>query len=183
MIATAIWRRLDTPGHDAAVLHRLGKGWRLEGSAVFLHETQPAQLAYELDLEATWETRRAEVRGFIGDTVIDDTITREDGKWAFNGESVGDVDSLVDLDLAFTPATNLQQLRRMDLKPGETADLPVAWLEPGARTLVVLPQRYRRQDELTYWYDAPSVPYQAVLEIAPSGFVRSYPKLWVLEAG
>jgi len=31
------------------------------------------------------------------------------------------------------------------------------------------------------WYEAPTVPYQALLEIAPNGFVGSYPGLWRLE--
>jgi hypothetical protein len=45
-----------------------------------------------------------------------------------------------------------------------------------------LPQRYERRGEASYWYEAPTVPYRALLEIAPNGFVRSYPDLWRLVA-
>jgi hypothetical protein len=41
---------------------------------------------------------------------------------------------------------------------------------------------YERRSETSYWYEAPTVPYQASLEIAPNGFVRSYPGLWRLVA-
>jgi uncharacterized protein len=47
-------------------------------------------------------------------------------------------------------------------------------------SLIELPQRYERRGEASYWYEAPTVPYQALLEIAPNGFVRSYPDLWRL---
>jgi hypothetical protein len=45
-----------------------------------------------------------------------------------------------------------------------------------------LPQSYERRSEMSYGYEAPSVPYRALLEIAPNGFVRSYPGLWRLAA-
>jgi hypothetical protein len=32
---SALWRRLDTPGHDAAHVSRTDDGWRLDGAAVF----------------------------------------------------------------------------------------------------------------------------------------------------
>jgi hypothetical protein len=91
------------------------------------------------------------------------------------------VAGLADLDLGFTPATNLQQLRRVGLAVGEDAALEVAWLDAGATELVALPQRYRRLDRLRYDYAAPSVDYAAVLTLAASGFVADYPGLWRME--
>ena len=52
----------------------------------------------------------------------------------------------------------------------------------GQRSLIELPQYYERRGEASYWYEAPTVPYRALLEIAPSGFVESYPGLWRLVA-
>ncbi len=89
---------------------------------------------------------------------------------------------MVDLDFGFTPATNMLQLSRIALKPGQRADFPVAWLDLDSVSLIELPQIYERRSEATYWYAAPTVPYQALLEIAPSGFVQSYPGLWRLVA-
>jgi hypothetical protein len=45
-----------------------------------------------------------------------------------------------------------------------------------------LPQLYERRGDASYWYEAQTVPYQGLLEIAPNGFVRSYPGLWRLVA-
>ena len=40
----------------------------------------------------------------------------------------------------------------------------------------------RRDDATTYQYAAPSVPYEATLEMAPNGFVKTYPGLWAMES-
>ena len=74
------------------------------------------------------------------------------------------------------------QLSRVALKLGQSAEVPVAWFDLDSVSLIELPQSYERRSEAAYWYEAPTVPYQALLEIAPSGFVQSYPGLWRLVA-
>jgi hypothetical protein len=91
------------------------------------------------------------------------------------------LESCVDLDFGFTPATNLLQLQRVALAVGQVADVPVAWLDVSAGTLTVLPQRYERRSATTYWYESPSANYEGLLEVAPTGFIRRYPGLWEAE--
>jgi hypothetical protein len=88
------------------------------------------------------------------------------------------LDECVDLDLGFTPATNLSQLRRVALQVGEAVDVPVAWLDVDAGTLDKLHQRYERRSEETYWYEAPRFNYSALLQVSALGFVEKYPNLW-----
>jgi uncharacterized protein len=182
MVALAFWRRLDTSGSDAARLFQTKTGWRLMGTAVFLQDKDPARLDYVLDLDADWTTQRGMISGFVGETAIDQTMVRDAAGWRMNETRVTGLAHLKDLDLGFTPATNLPQVRRINLKVGETIDFAVAWWEPGAATLTELPQHYHRRAERTYWYESPSEPYEAELEFAPNGFVRSYPRLWALES-
>jgi hypothetical protein len=176
----AAWRRLDLPGRDAALLRREGNGWLLQGAASFEHELGSASVAYQVQVDAGWATRRGIVTGFLGDRTIRREIRREAGGWSLDGIPAQGLERLVDLDYGFTPATNVLQLMRMALKPGEKAELPVAWLDLDSGSLIELPQTYERRGEASYWYEAPTVPYQALLEIAPNGFVRSYPGLWRL---
>ncbi|HTO04916.1 MAG TPA: putative glycolipid-binding domain-containing protein [Opitutus sp.] len=182
LIASAFWRRLDTSGSDAARLYQTKTGWRLAGTAVFLQDKAPARLDYTLDLGADWTTERGVITGFVGGTIIDLMIVRDAASWSMNGTKTEGLEHLKDLDLGFTPATNLPQVRRANLRVGESIDFAVAWWEPGTATLVELPQHYRRRSERTYWYESPSGPYRAELEIASNVFVRSYPGLWVLES-
>jgi hypothetical protein len=177
-----LWRRLDAPGHDACRVEPAGDGWRLDGAAVFRHDGSAARLAYRVACDASWRTHEGSVHGWVGARAIDVAVRRTTGgAWTLNGVPVPGLAGCVDLDLGFTPATNLFQLRRIALGVGGDADVPVAWLDVPAGTLSVLPQRYERRDEGRYWYEAPRFGYTALLEVDPAGFVRRYPGLWEAE--
>ena len=122
------------------------------------------------------------VRGFIGPRAIDYRVARDDAGWTLNGAPVAGLKHLLDLDLGFTPATNLQQLRRVAMAENEIVRLPVAWLDVDAGTLTELPQVYQRRGPDAFWYQAPSVGYEGLLECAPNGFIRTYPGLWEAES-
>jgi hypothetical protein len=182
-MTTALWRRLDTPGHDAAWLSKAPDGWLLEGAAVFRHEAgAPARVEYRVRCDEGWTTREGEVRAVIGEARHELKIERSSsGAWSLNGNPVPGVEDCYDLDFGFTPATNLLQLRRVALRPGEAADFDVAWIDVPATGLVRLPQRYTRKSESTYWYESPTADYNGMLVMAQSGFARVYPGLWQLE--
>jgi hypothetical protein len=182
MTASALWRRLDAPGHDACVLEELNTGWRLKGMAVFRHEGVAAQLAYEVSCDRAWHSQEARVSGWLDTQPADFHIARVgQGSWTLNGRRVLQVQGCVDVDLSFTPATNLFQLRRLALTEGQAADAPAAWLDLSRKTLSLLPQRYERRTDTTYRYAAPTTGYAANLQVTPLGFVRQYPRLWKLD--
>jgi hypothetical protein len=179
VVASALWRRLDTPGHDACRLVRQADGWRLEGTAVFRQDARPARLDYRIACDRSWRTVRGEVHGWLaGDSVRHEVERSGDGIWTLDGRAQAGLERCVDLDLGFTPATNLLQLRRIALAAGEGADVPVAWLDVEQNALAALPQRYERRSETTYWYESSSAGYRGLLEVDAAGFVRRYPGLW-----
>jgi hypothetical protein len=173
------WRRMDAPGHDACRLEQREDGWLLDGAAVFRLDRQPARLAYRLMCDGKWRSRDGIVSGWIGERDCEVRITRtDDGRWTLNGKPIPDLESCVDLDFGFTPATNLSQLRRIALKIGETREVPVAWLDVTAGTVALLHQRYARRTINAYWYEAPQFDYATELDVRSSGFVRRYPPFW-----
>ncbi|MEW6765764.1 MAG: putative glycolipid-binding domain-containing protein [Pseudomonadota bacterium] len=181
--ATILWRRLDTPGHDACRLVKNDHGWQLDGTAVFLHHGAPARLDYEVRCDPHWHTRQGRVCGWLGEQLVEYDITRtSEGNWLLNGTPLPQLAGCVDLDLGFTPATNLLPLRRLALEEGQAAEAPAAWLNVATGTLECLPQRYERHAETTYGYEAPSVGYKALLTVTWRGFIRLYPDLWEAEA-
>jgi hypothetical protein len=177
----ALWRRLDTPGHDAAEITETATGALLSGTAVFHENGHPARLSYEVRLTPGWSATSGHVTGFYGGERVDTSIERRADGWYLNDGFQG-LSDLVDLDFGFTPATNMPQLRRFNLADGETADISVAWYDIGVDRLVVLPQIYRRIDARSYAYNSPAGDYRATLEVAPSGFAKVYPGLWVMES-
>jgi hypothetical protein len=181
-IQSVVWRRLDRPGHDACRLLRVGDGWLLAGTAIYADSDGPVLLHYWSALDAGWRSRRGAVHGWRESGEVSVEVDRlADGSWAVNGVVAPGLEGCHDLDYGFTPATNLAQLRRIGLSPGETADVPVAWLDVDTATLRLVPQRYERRSATAYWYEAPSFRYAALLDIDSRGFCASYPGLWAIE--
>jgi uncharacterized protein len=176
----ATWIRLDRPGRDAALLRASDGGWLLQGAAAFEHDGGSAAVAYQVETNARWQTKRGIVSGFFRGETIQHEVMRNGTGWRLNGVAIEGLERLVDLDYGFTPATNVLQLSRITLKSGQRAEVPVVWFDLDSASLVELPQSYERRSEASYWYEAPTVRYQGLLEIAPNGFVRSYPELWRL---
>jgi hypothetical protein len=182
LVASILWRRLDTPGHDACRLEGSDAGWKLDGAALFREDRIPVHLSYCVTCDLAWRTEHGKVHGWAGGQSVEFTISRtRGGVWTLNGAAVPGLESCVDLDLGFTPATNLSQLRRVGLAEGQAADVPVAWLDVSGGALTLLPQRYERRSEAIYWYEAASVNYKGLLEVDSSGFIRRYPGLWEIE--
>lgn len=181
---SVIWRRLDVPGHDACRLVRQRSGWRLEGVAAFRHESgAPACVSYAVDCDGGWRTRAGAVTGWVGGHALDLRVRRTaSGTWLLGDQAIAALDECLDLDLGFTPATNLFQLRRMALAVGQAADVPVAWLDVPDGGLRVLHQRYERLSVEAYRYETPLFDYVASLHVGDVGFVTSYPGLWEAEA-
>lgn len=180
--ATSLWRRLDSPGHDACRLTHRDDQYRIDGTAVFLHDATPARLTYEVTCDSAWYSREGRVHGWLGAKSVDFVVRHVGrGSWMLNGAPVAALEGCVDLDLGFTPSTNALQLNRVALDVGQGADVPVAWLDIDTGELSLLHQRYERQSVRTYWYEAPRFDYAAILEVDDSGFPRRYPGLWEAE--
>ena len=177
-----LWRRLDTPGHDACRLEIHDDGWWIAGTAVFLEERGPARLTYHIACDRAWRTQQGEVCGWLGTQSLKFSIVMTcEGVSTLNGLAVPGLANCMDLVFGFTPATNLLQLRRMALAEGQAADVPVAWLDASTGTLQDLPQRYERRAVTEYWNEAPTFDYAALLEVSPTGFILRYPGLWEAE--
>ncbi len=179
LVAASFWRRLDQPGHVCCRLFRVSGGWKLQGMAVFEESGQPCNFAYEVLADSQWKTRSARLTGFRGKREIGMRIRRtKDGNWRVGTEMQPAVAGCMDIDLGFTPATNLLAVRRLKLRVGEQAQAPAAWLALPGLKLKLLPQTYLRSTEIEYEYAAPSVGYKGRLRVSKLGFVEQYPGLF-----
>ncbi|CCV11383.1 putative glycolipid-binding domain-containing protein [Mesorhizobium sp. STM 4661] len=178
-VASILWRRLDLEGHDACRLLESDAGRSLSGQALFIQDGKPCSIAYRVECDAGWHARSACADGFIGMQELHYAIEQlDDGRWTLNGEPQADVAGLIDVDLGFTPASNLLAIRRFDLGVGGATPAPAAYLTFPELKLVRLEQTYRRLDEARYAYAAPLYDYNEVLEVSSLGFVVDYPGLW-----
>jgi hypothetical protein len=181
-LAVFLWRRVDRPGHDTCRLFKLARGWRLTGAAILRETGRPCHLQYDVLADRAWHTRRARVWGYVGRKAVDLRIASTGAaRWRLNGVPKPRVTGCVDVDLGFTPATNLIALRRLALKVGQGAEAPAAYLAFPQMRLVRLPQRYRRTGRTAYRYEAPTAGYSGTLRVSSTGAVSRYPGLfeWV----
>jgi uncharacterized protein len=176
-----LWRRLDRPGHEAARLVARGGGWELRGTAVFLHDGQPCRLDYQVDCAASWRTTAGWVEGWVGEREIAVEITVEAGRWKLNGAEAPEVAGCTDLDLNFSPSTNLLPIRRLGLAPGAQAEVRAAWLRFPGFHLEPLEQVYRRLDPATWRYESAGGTFVRDLPVDENGFVTLYPDFWQAE--
>lgn len=178
-----LWRRLDIPGHEIATLSDLDDGCLLAGTAVFLYRRQPCRLDYEVRCDSQWQTRSVEVNGLVGGDVVDIRIAVSDDRgWEINGTPSSVVQGCIDIDLGFSPSTNLLPIRRLDLEVGAEAEVRAAWLPFPNLTIEHLPQKYRRESEHTYRYQSAGGRFVRMLEVNDKGFVVDYPGFWKLES-
>ena len=180
---TILWRRLDQPGHEAARLWSQESFWHLAGTAVFLHEEQPSNLSYHLICDTNWLTRSGRAKGWVGSLTLDvELLVDATQHWWLNGKEVPSVEGCLDLDLNFSPSTNLLPIRRLALDIGQAAKVKAAWLRFPSFVLEPLDQVYRRTAVTTYRYESAGGKFVRDLTVNPAGFVTDYPDIWVQEA-
>jgi hypothetical protein len=179
-----LWRRLDAPGHESARLFSKDSSWQLVGTAVFAHERQPCRLDYVVVCDSGWRTVSGRVTGWVGDATIEVELSVDSARrWRLNGVACPTAERSIDLDLNFSPSTNLLPIRRLGLVVGQEAAVQAAWLRFPSFTLEPLAQRYRRLDATTYRYESAGGEFVTELRVNAAGFVTRYPAYWDAEAG
>jgi hypothetical protein len=122
------------------------------------------------------------VTGWLDTTPIDVVIAADAARtWTFNGRSYRDLQGCDDIDLSFSPATNLLPIRRMQLAVGARASARAAWLRLPDVTLESLDQNYERMSTSRYRYESGHGSFVAMLETNAAGFVTHYEGLWQVE--
>lgn len=177
-----LWRRLDVPGHESARVFFDPPYWHLAGTAVFAHEHQPCRLDYSVNCESSWQTLSATVAGWVGDQVIEIEISVDAAHgWRLNGQECPAVAGCIDLDLNFSPSTNLLPIRRLDLSDGQESQVRAAWLRFPRFILEPLEQVYRRINATTYQYESAGGRFKTELKVNEQGLVTEYPNIWRAE--
>ena len=160
-----LWNRLDQEGMDACRIRAADEGWAIEGTAVFGDDENPVvNLSYRLLCESDWRTRGADVHG-----------------WMANDRPIDLTGGLLDVDLGFTPASNTNAIRRLDLGIGEKVETIAVWLDVADWTMKPLTQTYERLSLTVYAYESLQHGYKAELQVNTFGIVLDYPGLWKAE--
>jgi uncharacterized protein len=174
-----LWRRLDRPGHESARLSFHPPHRYVAGTAVFSDKQGPCRLDYLVVCDAEWRTLSGRVIGWVGEKLIEVKLAVDpSSRWTLNGADRPDVAGCIDLDLNFSPSTNLLPIRRLGLAIGKEARVRAAWLRFPSFTVEPLEQLYRRVGESTYRYESAGGRFVADLEVNRAGLIVHYPGVW-----
>jgi len=181
--ATILWRRLDIAGHEAAVLLSAEGEQVLRGVAVLGHAGRPCEMSYTIACDESWRTTRVELSGHVAGVPRSLALRRSAaGEWRVDGAVRVDLAGCADVDLGFTPATNLLPIRRLALPVGASAQVRAAWVRFPECTVEVLEQSYARTGATTYRYESGGGTFCRELTVAENGLVLEYPDFWRVEA-
>jgi hypothetical protein len=144
---------------------------------------RPCRLEYEIACDPQWLTRRCTLTGYVGSTTVALDLARNTiGEWTVGGTLAADLKGCDDIDLGFTPATNLLPIRRLELVIGAKAAVRAAWVRFPELTTEVLDQVYTRLAEDRYLYESAGGSFRRELRVDGSGFILDYPDLCIAEA-
>jgi len=178
------WRRLDVPGREESCIERTLNGWRLRGELEVEEAGVKARLRYAVECDSVWRTSAVLVEGEAGgDPIRLALATDAEGRWTRDGVLLPDLSGALDIDLAFTPATNTLAIRRLALAIGESARVRSAWLRFPELRLEPLEQTYTREAERRFRYRAivDGEAFIACLDTDVFGRVVRYDDLWEIE--
>lgn len=176
-----IWRRLDIPGHEAVRVQRSGDGWYLDGGAVFLYEGKPCRLEYLIECDLEWRTVSALIDGWLDGSSINYPIKASKGNiWRRRGMEISEVEGCIDIDLNFSPVTNLLPIKRLNLDVGQSETVRAAWLRFPSFALEPLEQVYTRTSEFIYNYRS-GTGFETEITVDGFGLPVEYAGLWTAE--
>ncbi len=173
-----LWKRLDSSGGDGGFIERLDSGYKLIGAAVFEEDGIRQTVQYTIRCTNDWRTASCQVAYETTDRKIELDIHANDGRWSLNSEPVAAVAGSVDIDLAFSPMTNLLPIRRLGLKVGESATITVAWLRFPDFDLHPLQQTYTRLANRAFRFETLEGTFSRDLTVDEFGAIVHYPGLW-----
>ena len=173
MTTTVVWH---APSFPTLEHFTLGDG-QLSGNVVGLWKGAPINIDYVINVDEAWRTRNVAVRANVDGQRRELSLSCVDGRWTRDGVELENVRGCVDVDLGFTPATNVLPIRRLPMAIGEKVDVTAAWITLPNLDVSPLSQTYRRTGERSYHYSS-KTGFETTIEVDEDGLVADYPPAW-----
>lgn len=177
--ACVLWRRIVDDGSDEfCVLSEAGDGPQLEGTLVGLSSgMEPFACSYRIAAEPGLEAaRHASIlhRGPDEDRYL--RIWRTSHGWTVEGSSA--LIEADEIDLEWSPVTNLFPIRRMIAQSKTDLTITAAWVRAEDLRIERTVQRYERVDGLTARYTNIDSGFTALIHHDGHGFPLEYQGVW-----
>jgi hypothetical protein len=184
MQRNVMWSPVDAPGLEHLRLTVEASEITADGEIITTQfGNRPLRIDYWVQCDAQWRVRqlRVSTEGIEPLAVI---LTSDGaGHWVDEqGNARSDLDGCIDVDIMATPFTNTLPIRRLPWKPGQSADLTVAYVTLPTLEVVPAPQRYTSLETGPnggrFRYESLSSGYTNELPVDGDGLVLDYPGIW-----
>ena len=181
----AAWKHQQArEGFEVAYFVQHDSGYHVHGTTVAIELGQTWAVEYDIQLNASWTTRRADIvgRSVAGERHL---LLEADGvgHWRIDGEPAPHLNGCLDVDLESSAMTNALPVHRMVLDVGQQASAPAAYVRAVGLNVERLEQSYLRladrAGQQRYRYTAPIFSFVCRLEYDDAGLVLSYPGIAV----
>jgi len=179
---TLFWAPWRGPGLEHLRLRSADIGYVATGTVLGLADGLPFRLQYKIKCDADWRVRKV-LLDCLGPSGSTERLLRATGRGQWkddSGEILSELDGCNDVDISATPFTNTLAVRRLKLRPGQRAELRVAYLSVPSLQIRPVEQAYtcveQRPDGMTVTYDGAFRGFKADLPLDADGLVVDYPE-------
>jgi hypothetical protein len=178
------WSSLQGPGMEQLRLRLDPEENVARGILMGVEEDRPFRLQYKLKWRSDWRVRKVAIESHTAEGTIEHNLKSDGrGHWQTGeGEPLPELEGCIDIDIAATPFTNIFPVRRLDLIPGQSAEIRVLYVEPPALTFKAVTQRYscleRAPGRHRVTYEGYPSGFKADLALDADGLVIDYPELF-----
>lgn len=181
----AAWQHRDARlGFEVTYFQPAGHGYHISGCTTAAEDGQTWVVSYAIKLDETWTTHSARITGRSASGIRHARLEADGrGHWRVDGEAASHLEGCLDVDLESSAMTNALPVHRMDLRAGDRASAPAAYVRALDLRAERLEQDYVRiADEGPYQrydYAAPVFGFTCRLRYDESGLVLDYPGIAV----
>jgi hypothetical protein len=156
-----------------------------DGIILKVGKDRPLRLQYKINCDGNWRVRDVTINVLDRGAQNIKLSTDGNGHWSDDsGDRISALNGCFGLDISATPFTNTLAIRQLDLKPGESADLVVAFISVPEMAVEPSRQRYTclelNHDGGLYRYEDEGLfkGFTVDLRVDEAGLVLDYPKLF-----
>jgi hypothetical protein len=177
-----MWAPDGAPGLEHARVTWHTEGVSAEGVMIRRHADRTVRVRYAVRCDRQWRVREVRVAGVDPDEPDLRLHADGQGRWRDNdGHTLSSLDGCLDVDLWAVAFTNTLPIRRLELQPGASAEVAVAYIALPTLEVTRARQRYtcveRSPDRSLYRYEALPSGFTAEIMVDAQGLVVDYPRL------
>lgn len=182
MKTEVLWEQLIDKGLEHLILDQ-GMQVRAEGLVVGLLQDVAYRIQYQIVCDVKWNTQSVNIRDLLNKKGF--ALTKSGDEWLDEQNHV--VESLhacTDVDIRVTPFTNTLPIKRLNLKPGESKEIKVVYINVPGLSLSKFEQRYtclaRDKEGGVYKYESLNSGFTSDLKVDADDLVFDYPGIFKL---